>query len=202
MGYLFLLQFLQNRAICIPFSRFPATYIKCTMLRLWFSVWLILISAVPGIGQLSDSIRKKTPTYFLVLQTNHRRIKFYAGSQISFKLHDEQKRYTGRIQKINKRSLVFWDTEIALRDIHKIKTESRSRSGKALAGVGALLRGAGGLFTLVGGANYVLVSENRQDGKVTCLAGLSSYVAGRALQGFRKRTYKINKNRRLKTYDL
>ncbi len=172
------------------------------MRRFSIICWVLLTCTTAGWCQSPDSSAKDTPRYFLVLQTNHRRIKFYEGSPISFKLHDERKRYSGRFQKINKRSLVFWDTEIALRDIKKIKVDSRSRSGKAMAGVGSLLRGAGGLFTLVGGANYMLISEDRNDGKVTFLAGLSGYVAGRALQGFRKRTYKINKNRKLKTYEL
>ncbi len=170
-----------------------------------------LLKAYPGFGQTVDSVRAgatlSSPTevkYFMVLDKPGRthRIRFYAGNNITFKLHGEKRRYHGQITTIKQHSLVLWDAEIPLRDIQKIRIV---RTGNAASGInflGRLLQGAGGLFTIVGLSNYALDVEDGDNSLTFLQYSVGALVTGSIInRTSRNRTYKINQNRRLKTIE-
>ena len=141
--------------------------------------------------------------YYLVLDKPGKvsRLRFYPGTQLTFKLTDDKRLYTGKIDAVRKRSIVIFNTELPIRDIRKIKVAQRAPMGQFLYGLGSGIRGAGTLFTLIGGGNY-LFTDDRENGRVTFLAGLSALGVGQLFRGFNRRTYKINEYRQLKTIEI
>ncbi len=168
------------------------------------SVLLFLSFSIASQAQTEDSIKAVTPPapakYFILLSKpgKVKRIRFYESSKITFRLTGEREKYTGRIFIINKNSFVFRDAQIPLRAIAKITIEKRTPPSNLLRTVGGGIKGIGGLFTLVGGGNYLLTSD-KENGRVTFLSGLGLYTIGYCFRVFQQRTYKINKNRTLKT---
>lgn len=129
------------------------------------------------------------------------RIRFYPGTQFRFKLTNDKQFYVGRIDAVRQQSLLILGTELSIQDIRKIKVDQQAPTGRFLYGFGSGLRGVGTLFTLIGSGNYLLTND-RKNGRITALAGVTSLGAGQLFRGFNRRTYKINKNRQLKTIEM
>lgn len=173
-------------------------------------VWVFMIlwigSISPCQGQATDSglpVRSVAKKYYLVLDKPGKvtRLRFYAGTQISFKLTGEKRIYTGKIDAIGKQSIVIFNTELPIRDIRKVRVPQRAPMGKFLYGLGSGLRGIGSLFALIGGGNYLL-TQDKENGRVTAQAGVALFGVGQLFRGFNRRTYKINQNRQLKTIEI
>jgi len=165
----------------------------------WLGTYTGCLAQEPNILNRTDSEKR----YYLVLDKPGKvsRIRFYAGNNLAFKLTGEKRRYVAKISAIHKRSLVVLDSEIALTEIEQITVPQHALIGKILYGFGNVLRGAGSLFTLVGGSNY-LITKDKENGRVTAQAGLTSLIVGQLFRNFNKRTYKINQHRQLKTIEI
>lgn len=150
---------------------------------------------------------KMVPTevkYYLVLDKPGKvsRIRFYTGNRITFKLTGEKRRYSGQITDIKKHSLVMWDTEIPLRDIEKIRMTNTSPVSSGVRFLGRLLKSGGLFFSVVGAGNYLLDKEPGDNTLTFLKYTAGAFVAGQLLtRTTRNRTYKINKNHRLKTIE-
>jgi len=154
-----------------------------------------------GVAQISDSATATTKTYYLVLYKPGRlnRIAFYAGQDITFKLLNDKKYYTGKITAIGKDSFVFWDTKISLSRVDKIRLVNHTPVINGIKLVNNFLRESGKMLAIVGGINFLVLPKYRQDGAITAGLGLSAYTLGQGGKLLQKRRYKINKNRVLKT---
>ncbi|KAA5549434.1 LSm family protein [Adhaeribacter rhizoryzae] len=172
------------------------------------AVLVLLLSCVFSgcYGQGLDaatSVPDISKKYYLVLDKPGKvsRIRFYPGSQISFKITNDKRLYAGKLEAVRKQSIVIFNTELPIREIRKIKVVQRAPAGRFLYGLGSGIRGVGSLFTLIGGGNY-LFTNDKENGRVTALAGLSALGVGQLFRGFNRRTYNINKNRQLKTIQI
>ena len=174
-------------------------------LRLVLLFWLGALSGV--VGQAIDSVASvpvQEKKYFLVLDKPGKvtRLRFYAGSRLNFRLTGEKRNYSAEITEVRKDAIVVYYTEIPLNQIAQITVPQRANFGRFLSGFGNGLRGVGGLFFLVGASNYFARPQDREDGRITAQSGLSAFLVGQLFRGFNKRTYKINKNRQLKTIQI
>ena len=157
-----------------------------------------------GVAQISNSAPTPTKTYYLVLYKPGRlnRIAFHAGQNITFKLLNNKKYYTGKITAIGKDSFIFWDTEISLSQVDKIRLVNHTPVLKGVKITNYFLRESGKLLLIVGGINFLALPQYRQDGAITAGLGLSAYTLGQGGKLLQKRSYKINKNRVLKIREL
>jgi hypothetical protein len=167
-------------------------------------LWLYSSNSCQGQG--ADSVLTSLSPlkkYYLVLDKPGivKRIRFYPGTRLTFKLTDDKRLYAGKIEAIRKHSVVIFNTELPIRDIRKVRVPQQAPMGKFLYGLGSGMRGVGTLFALIGGGNYLLTSDQK-NGRVTAQAGLGLLGVGQLFRGFNRRTYKINKNRRLKTIEI
>jgi len=157
------------------------------------------------VGQASDSSRTAvSKSYYLVFYKPGRlnRFPFYTGQNITFKLVNDKKYYSGPITAIHQDSFVFWDTEISLSRVDKIRLENHTPLLKVVRAGSNLLRESGKLFTIVGGINFLALPNHRQDGLITAGFGLTAYAVGRGGKALQKRSYKLNKNRMLKIREM
>ena len=157
-------------------------------------------------GQETDPVlaaRSPVKKYYLVLDKPGmvNRIRFYPGTNLTFKLTNDKRVYAGKIEAVRKNSIVIFNTELPIREIRKIRVPQRAPMGKFLYGLGSGMRGVGTLFALIGSGNYLLTND-KKNGRVTALAGLALFGSGQLFRGFNRRTYKINKNRQLKTIEI
>ena len=157
------------------------------------------------VAQATDSVNaSQTKSYYLVLYKPGRvsRIPFYAGQNITFKLLHDRKYYAGKITAIHKDSFVFWDAEIALSQVDKIRLENHTPMQQVVKAGNNFLREAGKLFAIVGGVNFLALPQYRQGGLITAGAGVSAYALGQGGKVLQRRSYKINKYRVLKTREM
>jgi len=172
--------------------------IRFILLGIFFFVALV----TTGLAQATDSVSTAQPkSYYLVLYKPGRanRFSFYAGQNITFKLLNDKKYYSGKINAVHKDTFVFWDTEIPLSRVDKIRLENHTLMLKVVKAGSNFLREAGKLFAIVGTVNFLALPKHRQDGLITASAGLSAYTLGQGGKLLQKRSYKINKNHVLKT---
>ena len=155
-------------------------------------------------GQTADSLSDVAPKqYYLVLGKPHntKRFQFYEGNTITLKLFGSKDYYTGEITAIHKNAIVFWQTEIKLIDIQKIRIENETRTQKVTRAVGAAFRKGGILFMLVGAGNFILISAAQADGLKTIAGALILYGTGQALRILQKRNYKTNQHWQLRAIE-
>ncbi|GEO02388.1 hypothetical protein AAE02nite_00520 [Adhaeribacter aerolatus] len=166
--------------------------LTCGALRCWSQV-----------DEISPKPADWSKKYNLVLDKPGKvsRIRFYPGTTLTFKLTDDKRLYTGKLDAVRKKSILIFNTELPIRDIRKVRVVQRAPMGRFLYGLGGGIRGAGSLFTLIGGGNYLL-TDDKENGRVTAQAGLALFGLGQLFRGFNRRTYKINQHRQLKTIEI
>ena len=180
------------------------------LLLLVFGLWL---ACLPCISQVADTGQVQAvdkasvpaePNYFLVLDKPGKvsRIRFYTGNKITFKLVNERHRYTGQITQIKKNSFVVWDSEIPIRDVEKIKVIKTGSLTSGFQLLGKFLKNGGLFFSVVGGGNYLLGVEPGENSLTFLKYTAGSFITGWLItRSSRNRTYKINKNHRLRTIE-
>jgi hypothetical protein len=155
-------------------------------------------------GQTSDSLATVTPKqYYLVLgkPNKPKRFWFYEGNIITLKLLGTKDYYTGEITAIHNNAIIFWQTEIKLHEIEKIRIGNKTHTQKFTRAVSAVFRKGGILFMIVGAGNFILVPAARSDGLKTMTGALALYGTGQALKVLQKRNYKTKGRWRLKTIE-
>ncbi|WP_205501653.1 hypothetical protein [Rufibacter psychrotolerans] len=135
------------------------------------------------------------------------RYRIHIGETITFKRFQDESLRTAEIMNIRGSSFFVAGLEVPLKEVEKIRLRNHT-GGRRVAGFGAaLLKGAGVVFTLVGGINVLtnLGSQekaDRQNGLHTVAGAALMYGTGVALQGLRKGTYTINEKWTLKVMEM
>lgn len=119
-----------------------------------------------------------------------KRIRFYPGTRIKFKLKGESTKYEAVLQGVGENSIIVFDTPIPLDEISKIYY-TKPNSFFPLAS-GSLTSG-GLLFILMGSINGL--SRNNFD---LIVPGVLFVALGQAVKPFYQRGYRINGKRRLR----
>lgn len=146
---------------------------------------------------LSSEIKKdeKIIRRFLVLEKNgaNKRMRFYEGQELEFKLHGDIIRNKTRIQKIEEKSLIIQDVNIPLEDFASVRINTSSYYPNLFK-----------FATLVGGAGYLGLDvinngpEMTRQSFITPAIFLGTHLLLRIFYPNRK-TYKLGKNKYLKT---
>lgn len=121
----------------------------------------------------------------------NKRIRFYPGQRIRFKLKGESYKYNAVLQAVGEKSIVIYDAPIFLDEIHTIYY---TKPIYILPVASAAFTGGGILFAGLGVINEI--SRNNPD---LVVAGAGLVLLGQALKPLYKRKYRIRGNRRLRT---
>jgi hypothetical protein len=163
--------------------------------------FVLLLSAftlfsLPAAGQLTGLgiDGGNTDRRYLVLDKPglNKRIRFYPGQRISFKLKGENYRYNAVLQAVGEKSILVMDAPIFLDEIRKIYY---TKPGTFLPLSAGSLTGGGILFALMGAYNGL--TRNNPD---LVVVGAAAFVTGQAIRPLYKRTFRIRGNRRLRTF--
>jgi len=132
--------------------------------------------------------------YYLTLNKPgvKKRIRFYIGDELKFKLKDEDFKRTATITAIDSNSItVNGVAKIPLEDFRVIQIGKKRLKGVRLIGTNGGL-----LFMALGGANILL---KRNGSEAMIYGGAVSLVAVQFLRLFENRNYKLNSYRYLRT---
>ena len=136
---------------------------------------------------------------YLVLERKwpFKRIRFYPGEKLAFKLKHESGWNRGTIQAVHKSSLVIVDAEIPFSDIRKIRTaRSDYLGGFATLSANSLISG-GILWVVLGGIREL---EGTGDGgEWLAGAGAGAVLLGLATRQLTRHTWRVGRNYRLKS---
>jgi hypothetical protein len=134
---------------------------------------------------------------YLVLDKPGRikRIRYYSGDEIIFKLKGDITTYSTMIQAIGDSTILVRDTPIPIRNIHSITKHSENGF---LYQAARILPKAGMLYFLADTFNPVFRGEKPDISRSGVVVGGTLIAGGYALKLFRKRTYRINNYRTLK----
>lgn len=133
-------------------------------------------------------------TRFLALEKggNVKRIRFFIGDEIHFRLREDPYKYSPIIQDIGEKYITINNTNLALQEIESVTIYRKRRWGRIFSK----------LF-LYAGVGYFLidmVNNSFKPTKETSIISSSLAAPGLALSlTFRPRRIKLNKNRYLKT---
>jgi hypothetical protein len=143
----------------------------------------------PGLGLDAENTDRR----YLVLDKPglNKRIRFYPGQRIRFKLKGENYRYNAVLQAVGEKSIMVMDTPIFLDEIRKVYY---TKPGTFLPLSAGSLTGGGILFVLMGVYNGL--AHNNPD---LIVPGAAAFVTGMALRPFYQRSFRIGGNRRLRT---
>lgn len=122
-----------------------------------------------------------------------KRIRFYKGQQLEFKLKGSKIKYKTLIQNVKEKSVVIRDTDIALTDFHSLVVYPKKPFLNTLS-----------KFFLLGALGYVaadLVNNSFEPNNVTLIVGGIGLGTSIALRLPLKRTFKLGKKRYLKTLE-
>lgn len=146
--------------------------------------------SLPSIEDISSENAER----FLVLEKRGKvkRIRYYIGSEIQFKLKNDPTIYSPIIEDVRESSLIVFDTEIPLSEIEYVILNPRRPLIKLLS-----------RFFIIGGLGYFLIdlaNNSFSTTKESVLISSSFAAAGLALKPLLvRRKLKLNKNRYLKT---
>ncbi|MEO1654450.1 MAG: hypothetical protein AAFU64_12965 [Bacteroidota bacterium] len=145
---------------------------------------------------LESSFQDSTfrPIRFLALEKggNVKRIRFFIGDEIHFRLREDPYKYSPIIQDIGEKYITINNTNLALREIESVTIHHNRRWGRLFF-----------KFFLYAGVGYFLidmVNNSFRPTRETSIISSSLAAPGLALSlTFRPRRIKLNKNRYLKT---
>ncbi len=120
-----------------------------------------------------------------------KRIRFYPGTRIKFKLKGESTKYEAVLQAVGEKSIIVFDTPIFLDEISKIYY---TKPGSFLPLASGSLTSGGFLFALLGSLNGL--TRNNFD---LIVPGVLFVALGQAVKPFYQKSYRIKGNRRLRT---
>ena len=158
-------------------------------------LWALLLPGHPGFGQRPGAalyLGSEAPNRYLVLDKPGftKRLRFYPGTRITFKLKDDPTKYSAVLQAVGEKAILVDDTPVFLEEIRKVYYTKRS---SFLPLTASSLTGGGVLFGLMGVLNG-LTRENYD----LVYPGAGALVLGQALRPFYSRSYRIKGNRRLR----
>lgn len=158
-------------------------------------LWALLLPGHPGFGQRTGAalyLGSEALNRYLVLDKPgiNRRLRFYPGTRITFKLKDDPTKYSAVLQAVGEKAILVDDTPVFLEEIRKVYYTKR---GTFLPLTAASLTGGGVLFGLMGVLNG-LTRENYD----LLYPGAAALAAGQAIRPLYARGYRIRGNRRLR----
>jgi hypothetical protein len=134
---------------------------------------------------------------YLVLDKPGRikRIRYYVGDEINFKLKEDKTTYSTLLQAVGDSTIKVRDTDIAISDIRSIIRHSENGF---LYQAARILPKAGILYFVADTFNPLLRGEKPSVSRSGIVVGSTLFAGGQALKLFRKRTLRINNYRTLK----
>lgn len=134
---------------------------------------------------------------YLVLDKPGRikRIRYYTGDEIIFKLKGDKTTYNTIIQAVGDSTIKVRDTSIPIQGIHSI---TRHNENGFLYQAARILPKAGILYFLADTFNPVFRGEKPNVSRSGVIVGSTLFVGGNALRLFKKRTFRINNYRTIK----
>lgn len=162
---------------------------KFTFFFFTFSLVFIFIG-----GEAFSQINAENQDYYLTLNKPGRkkRIRFYIGDKLKFKLKDEDFKREAIITAMDSNSITINGVaKIPLEDFRVIQIDKNHIKVARITGTG------GGLLFMVLGAGNTLL---RKDGSAILISGgFISLISVQFLRLFEKRNYKLNSYRYLRT---
>jgi hypothetical protein len=140
---------------------------------------------------------------FMSLDIEHksttRRIKFYIGDEITFKLKQDKKKYKGIIINVNDSALMFDTTTIILfKNINTILVDNSNYLTRAAS---AFLTGCGVGYVALDALNNVINNDKPVLRWLDVEIGAGLVIVGQAIRILSIKRYKINKKHRIKFID-
>lgn len=134
---------------------------------------------------------------YLVLDKPGRikRLRYYAGDEVIFKLKGDKTTYSTIIQSVGDSTIKVRDTDIPIKDIRAI---IRHNENGFLYQAARILPKAGILYFLGDTFNPIFRGEKPNVSRSGVIIGSSLFIGGNALRLFKKRTFRINNYRTLK----
>lgn len=176
----------------LAISYFKIIIMKITKLTLSF--FLFFLISVFVANKAISQVNLYPKEYYLTLNKPgiKKRIRFYIGDELKFKLKDEDFKRTATITAIDSNSITINGVaKIPLEDFRVIQiTKKRTKAARIYGTNGGLL------FMVLGAGNMLF----KKDSDGTLLAGgLISLVSSQFLRLFENRNYKLNSYRYLRT---
>jgi hypothetical protein len=143
---------------------------------------------------IPDSLAQEN---YLVLDKPGRikRIRYYTGDEIIFRLKGDKTKYSTILQAIGDSTIRVRDTDIPVKDIRSV---TRYSENGFLYQIARILPKAGILYFAADTFNPIFRGEKPSVSRSGVIVGGSLFVGGQALKLFRKRTFKVNSYRTLK----
>jgi hypothetical protein len=134
---------------------------------------------------------------YLVLDKPGRikRIRYYTGDEIMFRLRGDKTTYSNIIQAIGDSTIKVRDTDVSIREIHSI---IRYSDNGFLYQIARILPKAGMLYFLADTFNPIFRGEKPDISRSGVVVGSTLIATGYTIRLFRKRTLKINNYRTIK----
>ncbi|WP_375561054.1 hypothetical protein ACE193_00440 [Bernardetia sp. OM2101] len=162
--------------------------------QLLLSTFIFFILSVFVINEVFSQDNSNSKGYYLTLNKPGRkkRIRFYVGDELKFKLKDEGFKRTATITAIDSNSIsINGVAKIPLEDFRVIQI-----SKKHIKAVRLTVTTGGVLFMALGVGNTLLKKDGSE---VMITAGFISLVSIQFLRLFENRNYKLNSYRYLRT---
>lgn len=181
-------------------------FLKCLLTVLFFALFFNVFSQVEE-EQKTDTyeedstqnsintIRKNNLESFMVLYKLSKpyRIDFPSGSKVTFRMKNDKKvEYSQLIERVLDSSFVAQGSNIAYKDVYSVKVARNRPFLELLSGV-CVIGGAGYLILDLVNNSFTTIPETLVvSGSLLSLGGMLTLTV-------KPRTYKLNKNRFLKT---
>jgi hypothetical protein len=134
--------------------------------------------------------------YLVMDKPGHiKRIRYYTGDEIIFKLKGDKTTYSTIIQAVGDSTIRVRDTDIPVNNIRSI---IRHTENGFLYQASRILPKAGILYFLADTFNPIFRGEKPHVSRSGVVVGSTLFLGGNALKLFRKRTLKVNNYRTLK----
>lgn len=127
-----------------------------------------------------------------------KRIRYYVGEELKFKLKDDKTVYTDVIEDVGDSSIKIRGTQIPLKDIRMV---IRYKEGGLLNQAIYILPRAGILYFLADTFNPVFRGGSVDVSRSGIIVGSSFVAGGLFLKLFKKKKYRINNFRSLRTLE-
>ncbi len=150
-------------------------------------------------NEVFSQVSLNSKDYYLTLNKPGRkkRIRFYIGEELKFKLKDENFRRTATITAIDSNSITINGVaKIPLEDFKMIHVEKDSYFAGLSRAAHASGTGAGIVFGVLGGVATLL---NVEKGETMIYGGGVLFVVGQFFNLFTSRNYRLNSYRYLRT---
>jgi hypothetical protein len=183
------------------------------MLRSLILFWCFLGSIPLASGQIlqtepgeEDTVRTEPqlpvspffkPQKYLVLDKpgKQKRVRFFVGNEITFRLKGDKVVYQEAITAIDDSSFTIFGTKVLIREVDRVIL----RSDNFFINVGSrYLPAAGIIYFLADNLNPVFQGYSFKVDPNSAIIGASLVTVGLVLKQFQKRKHKIGKNKRLR----